>query len=173
MQLDKTKIELNRFAERVVKISKLNLGKSVRGRKIDASGRLRNSISHKVDGASVSFSFEDYGIYVDAGVVGKKKKILKDWNKSLFKRGSGYSAKFPNITEIKKWIKNKPIKSRSENGRFVKQNTDSLAFLIGRKIYNEGKQPTLFFSDAWSKEFDADKITVAFADDMEDYLNEN
>lgn len=48
--------------------------------------------------------------------------------------------KFPPLAAIKQWIKDKPILPReNENGKLPTE--DQLAFLIGRKIAQEGIQP--------------------------------
>ena len=177
-ELNKT---MNDFGSQVKRLAQINVGRSVNGRRIDTTGKLRKSIKYvikiKGDEVEVGFLMQDYGLYVDAGVVGKKKKILGKWNKSVFNRGSGYSSKFPDVGAIKKWINDKPIRMRNSTGQFVgktQKRIDTTAYLIGRKIYNEGLQPKLFFSDPFNKEYKSlpDDAVNAYANDLENNLKE-
>lgn len=169
---------LNTFGERVTKLARINLGRSNKGRRIDSSGKLRKSLGYKLDKNKndVTFSFQDYGIFVDAGVVGKKNRILKDWNKSLFKRGR-YRNKPPPFEAIRKWIDDKPIRPRNlSSGRFVVSKDtdikDRMAGAIRMSIYLKGKQPTLFFSNPFNDEFKKlpDDIAGAFGKDIDNDL---
>ena len=120
---------LQTFGKRVVKLAKIRIGRTTKGRRINATGKLKDSINFKVNKTKndVDFYFEDYGINVDAGVVGKKKRILKNWDKSIFKRGSGYSTKYPPVSKIRRWIDQKPIKPRNlSSGRFIKSSESSI-----------------------------------------------
>ena len=120
---------------------------------------------------------EGYGVLRDAGQLGHKKKILKGGNKSIFTpRGQGFTNKFPKVDAINKWIKEKPIRLRDlKTNQFVQstpKRLKSLSFLIGRKIFNEGIQPGLFFSDAWNKEFPTlpDNILKAMSNDIDEMI---
>ena len=157
-------------------LARLNIGAYKKGRRIDTTGKLRASIKYKQTKTGVDFFMEDYGKHVDAGVVGKKRRILKNWNKSVFNRGKGYNAKMPPVDKIKKWINDKPIRPRDlVTGRFV-QKTDKklnqMAFLMSRKIYLYGKQPTLFFSTPFTEEFAKlpDDVLNAFSDEIDKTL---
>lgn len=146
--------ELNKFGKVVVTKAK----KNIVDRKINSGGQLRKSISHKVNKqGDLEFYMEDYGVLRDAGQLGKKRKILKGWNKSVFiPRGQGFKNKFPKVDAIKKWVRTKPV-------RFGNMSLNSMAFLIGRKIFNEGIQPGLFFSDPFEEEykrFEKDVLTA-------------
>ncbi len=169
---------LDRFGQRVTKLAKLNLGAYKNGRRIDATGTLRKSVKYKVDKKKndVNFSFEEYGMSVDAGVMGSKnKRIMKGWDKSLFKRGT-YRSKKPPFSAIRKWIDDKPIKPRSlSSGRFIstKGNVkDKMAHAIRQSIFLNGKQPTLFFSNPFNDEFKKlpGDILGAFGKDIDNDL---
>ena len=172
---------LEAFSKQVTKLAKINVGASKKGRKIDSSGDLRKSIKYEVkvsdDSLDSTFSMEDYGVLRDAGQLGHKKKILKGGNKSIFlPRGKGFTSKFPKVSAIEEWVKKKPIRVRDlKTNQFVTatpQRLKSLSFLIGRKIFNEGIQPGLFFSDAWNKEYKdlPDKLIQAFSEDIEEII---
>lgn len=53
---------------------------------------------------------------------------------------------FPNIDAIKRWIINKPVLPTAYNGKIP--TTDTLAYLIGRKIERDGTTPTNALGDA-------------------------
>jgi len=159
------KIVLDEFGERVTKLARINVGatRTVNGkrRKIDNSGKLRNSIKYNVNvsksGKSFAFdiSMEDYGENVDKGR----------------KPGKGIP-----VNELLKWIKSKPIRVRDlKTNSFVKQTEsriNSLAFLINRKIKEKGIAATNFLSDPFSKEFKdlPDDVMGAFGLDVEQFL---
>jgi len=159
------KIVLDEFGERVTKLAKINVGatRTVNGkrRKIDNSGKLRNSIKYNASvsksGKSFQFdiSMEDYGENVDRGR----------------KPGKGIP-----VNELLKWIKSKPIRLRdTKTNSFVKQTEsriNSLAFLINRKIKEKGIAAANFLSDPFSKEFKnlPDDIIEAFGLDLETFI---
>ena len=135
---------LGKFGKDVTKDAKKNLSRNGS----NSTGKLNNSIEYKLKedakGFELSIWMEHYGMLLDAGQLGKKKKILKGWNKSIFiPRGKGFTTKYPNIGAIRNWIRQKPISSNL--------SLNSLSFLIARKIFNEGIQPRLFMSDAYNK----------------------
>jgi hypothetical protein len=56
--------------------------------------------------------------------------------------------KFPNITALTKWVKDKPIgQFRDSKGRFISR--DSQVYLIGRSIKEYGYGGTNFMEKAW------------------------
>lgn len=88
----------------------------------EASGKLVQSVDYevKVDGDSyiVGLNLEEYWYYVENG------------------RKAG---KFPPVGNIMRWIKMKPVLPRPlKNGKLPTEK--QLAFLIGRKIANEGTE---------------------------------
>ena len=166
---------LDKFGASVTKQAKINVGSSKNlngGKRIDSTGTLRKSLKYKVKetekGFILTFEMEDYGELRDSGQLGKNRKILKGWNKSIFKRGKGFTNLAPKVKAIDKWIKDKPIKARDKNGSFIPRfftisrgpnkgkqgdRLKTVSYLIGQKIQKEGIQPGLFFSSAWDKQF--------------------
>lgn len=100
---------------------------------VNSSNNLSNNIDVKVsesnDIIDVSIEMPEYGKFVDEGRKGKGP-----YDRKTYKRGGG----FPPIKAIKEWIKEKPISLKGG----VKLET--AAFLIGRKIYEEGIKPKPF-----------------------------
>ena len=121
--------------------------------------------------SAVTLEFEfggaaDYWAFVDEGVKG-----AGGFKGSGKMRGQGspfkFSTKMPPRQPLIDWIRNKPIKGRDKNGRFI--TNKSLGFLIQRAIYQRGLTRTQFFSKPFTQELDnqMESITEAFADDLE------
>ena len=119
----------------------------------NASGKLFDSIHHivEVNGTTIelSLSLEDYWKYVEEG------------------RGPG---KFPPLGKIEEWITVKPIAPYPDSrGRIP--STKQLAFLIGRKIANEGTEGKHLLENAleYTQEW-ISKIEEAIDKDITDGL---
>ena len=150
--------ELNKFAKYVISQSRANL---TRGKK-NGSKQLYNSLDYDLNVSKNSFGLEflmeDYGVFQDAGVSGKKKKYNTPYS---------YTDKMPPPSKMDKWIVKKGIAPKDENGKFIKRK--SLQFMIARSVFNTGIKPSLFFTKPFKKAFNnLDKdIVKAFALDME------
>jgi len=135
MQKDEVQKVLDRFKNHVVSIAKRNLTQS----KKNSSKKLYNSIKGEVkampNSISVQFSMEDYGVFQDAGVSGKKKKYNTPYS---------YKSKMPPSKAFDKWITRKGLAPRDKSGKFTSRK--SLAFLIARSVYRNGIKPSLFFT---------------------------
>lgn len=116
--------------------------------KIDRSGHLKRSIRFTIEGDNASnytiaFYIEEYGIFVNAGRMGRLKTFDDLPSKA--------TAKGAPVSYIRQWIETKPIRARDENGAFVKmtpKRLKAMSFLINRKIKFFGIEPTHFFDDA-------------------------
>lgn len=90
--------------------------------KVNATGSLGNNLSCFVqiegDIFELCISIQDYWKYIENG------------------RKEG---KFPNLNALIKWIQAKPILPRPYRGKLP--STETLAFLIGRKIQKDGIAP--------------------------------
>ena len=161
---------MDKFGRDVKRTARKHLQSSPRRMKykrINASRKLYNSVDFKINGDDMSFWFQDYGVDMDRGVMGNQRKILRFWNKSMFlPRGKGYSNRMPPVRSIKAWINYKSI---SYSG-----SIDSAAFAISKNIQQRGKQPTLWFTDAFEQYWDKfdDDMAEAFGKDIEDKLED-
>ena len=164
-------------------------GKSIlkRKKKTTSGNTLYNEFDYMVtaskDSVTLEFEFgnaDDYWMFVDEGVRGAggyKGRGKMRGGQTKFRFGSGKSKgtwKEFN-TSIKKWIANKPLRLRGSGGKFMKknkQNINSVAYLIQRAIYQRGLERTQFFSKPFTQQLkkQTDKITEAFADDIEAML---
>jgi hypothetical protein len=164
------------FADNVVRLSKINIGKTYTAynskgkpykKRIDSSGKLRKSIKAQVkqrnddtgqfEKARIVFSMLKYGIYVDKGR----------------KRGKGIP-----MQPLIDWINKKPLKIRDlETGSFIKKTESrvkGLAYVISRNAKRYGIPATNFFTDAYNsqeKKF-YDQLQEAIANDQLQYISQ-
>ena len=162
------------FADNVVRLAKINIGKTYtaknsRGKsykkRIDSSGKLRNSITSELNTRTedgrfskgfIIFKMLEYGLNVDKGRragKGVPPQVLVDW------------------------IKKKPLRIRDlETGSFVKQTESrvkGLAYVINRKIKKYGIPATNFFTDAYESQEDKfmAEMQEAIAQDNLEYIS--
>ena len=134
------------------------------------------NVKKEAKGVTLEFVFgkaKKYWQFVDEGVRGSGG--FKGSGRARGK-GSPFKFKKQNIKKgvVAKWIKNKPLKLRGADGKFLtktKENIESASFVIGRAIAQRGLERTQFFSKPYEQEIDEDVITRAFADDIEDELD--
>jgi len=161
---------LEEFGERVTRLAKINIGatrlvKNRKGntvkRKIDFSGKLRNSISYAVNVFKNSFGFyiemEDYGKDVDQG-----------------KKAGGAPASLP---RLENWIRKKPARLRDSKGSFIKMTdlrVKSFAKHISDTHQKYGTAATNFISEPFSAEFKKlpDELIEAFGLDVDKFLEQ-
>jgi hypothetical protein len=158
MQLKETKNILNKFAKYVIQQSRTNLTKG----KKNSSKSLYNSLDFKYKtvngGIGIQFLMDEYGLYQDKGVSGKKKKYNTPFS---------YKDKMPPSSALDKWSVRKGIAPRDKSGKFIPRK--SINFLIARSIYNKGIKPSLFFTKPFEKAYkDLPKDLVkGFINDIE------
>ena len=127
-------------------------------------------------GVTLEFVFgraKKYWQFVDEGVRGSGG--FKGSGKARGK-GSPFRFKKKNIKKgvVAKWIKNKPLRLRGADGKFLaktKANIESASFVIGRAIAQRGLERTQFFSRPYKEEVDSDIIEMAFGEDIENELD--
>lgn len=143
---------LNEFADRFIQNARDNL----QANGSNASNNLYDSFEKIIeigeDYYSVKISLADYWQYVNNG------------------RKPG---KFPPPPAIRNWIEVKPVNPYPlSNGKTP--SIEQLTFLIGRKIANEGIEPTNFFEPAKEqtlREFE-ERIAYAIEEDIGNYILE-
>ena len=158
MRLKQTKDILNKFAKYVIQQSRTNLSKN----KKNSSKSLYNSLDFKYKavngGTGIQFLMDEYGIYQDKGVSGKKKKYNTPFS---------YKDKMPPSSAFDKWAVRKGIAPRDKSGKFIPRK--SINFLIAKSIFNKGIKPSLFFTKPFEKAYkDLPKDLVkGFINDIE------
>lgn len=139
--------------EYAIRLRNLYQDKLIKGDKI-ATGDLMNNVEYIIEkdsrSVSVSLQLEDYWKFVEEG------------------RSPG---RFPPVDKILDWIRVKPIVPDENNGRLPTEN--QLAFLIGRKIAEEGIEGTHYLQESQEEvlaEFE-DKLSEAVGKDVDRYMD--
>lgn len=148
MKFTKTNKVIDDFNAKLTKEAKQNLSDN------KASGDLYNSlkiVEDKVNGGfTISVEMEDYGFYVDEGR----------------KPGKGIP-----VNDLKKWIVQKGLDKKDKSTRTAEQKINSLAYVINRKIREEGIKETNWLTEPLEDLFPkfAEDVTDAFGDDLIDF----
>ena len=175
--------ELKIFGKQVIKNAKKNLTKH----KIKDSS-LAKSLKFTVKEDVLTFSMNDYGVFVDAGVegVGGTKKYEngvelnspKRWKKKTVTNSKyKYRDKMPPVMAFNGFSIKKGIAPRNKKGQFMARK--SLLFAIAKSVYHTGLKTTDFFQDAFYDEIDnmsddlGDSLVVKIELALEDSLNNN
>tara|TARA_Y100001972_G_scaffold92506_1_gene113271 strand:- start:1684 stop:2262 length:579 start_codon:yes stop_codon:yes gene_type:complete len=176
MDFDNTIQAMQSMGFQVVKQGKRILRKK---KKRTKSAGLEKGFNYNVNksktGVELEFVFgkaKKYWQFVDEGVRGSGG--FKGSGKARGK-GSPFRFKKNNIKKgvVAKWIKNKPLRLRGSDGRFLsktKANIESASFVIGRAIAQRGLERTQFFSKPFKEEVDENIIATAFSKDLENEL---
>jgi hypothetical protein len=154
---------LKDYAKDAAKIYKYQI--SLGGK--NASRELIESVSSKIVVGSSSYevvlNLQKYWKYVEGGRKGKVSSPP----------GAVYKAAFPPVKAILDWILVKPILPRPDkDGNLEKFRPKSLAYLIGRKIEQEGIEPFPAL-DTTKEELDKmyhEKLSVALGHDISNYI---
>lgn len=161
--LDRTKEALEDFKKYVIQQSRTNLTKG----KKNVDKKLYNSLQGFVEkspaGFRLYFEMEDYGMFQDKGVSGKKRKYDTPFS---------YKNKKPPIGPLAQWAKKKNIRLRDEQGRFKKGNYNTIGFLISRSIFEKGLKPSLFFTKPFERAIKRlpEDLSNAFGDDIKNMI---
>lgn len=162
MTKSELQIELEKFRDQVIEEAKENLRRLGKD-----GGKLIDSIEGRVqaneNSFEMEFSMEDYGIFQDKGVSGKRKKYNTEFS---------YKDKMPPPRAFDKWIVRKGIAPRNK-GKFASRK--SLQFMIARGVYMNGIKPSLFFTKPFEKAFKKlpDTLVEAFGLDAVKLFNES
>ena len=160
--LNNTEEILNKFAKRVIQQSRTRLTKGKKNASKDLYNSLRYDLTTSAAAFILNFFMEEYGIYQDRGVSGKKRKYNTPFS---------YKDKMPPPKALDKWMVRRNIKgTRDAQGRFIKRK--SLQYLLARSIYNKGIKPSNFFSKSFEQAFDKlpEDMVKAYRLDLEEFL---
>tara|TARA_R100001244_G_C5165561_1_gene131401 strand:+ start:829 stop:1410 length:582 start_codon:yes stop_codon:yes gene_type:complete len=172
-----TKIEIDKFGARVLKLAIINLGatRTIDGKKrvTNQSGNLAKSLDYHVKqkrgkggmferGFDLEFtSSKDYASFIEQGVKGSES-TKPSASKSPFK----YKSKNLPKGVLADWIKNKPIRLRDKDGKFqtkTESRMKSLEFMLGRAIATKGISARHYLKDAVEKAIASDGGNVGVA----------
>lgn len=161
--LNRTKEALDDFKKYVIQQARTNLTKG----KKNVDKKLYNSLQGFLDesptGFRLYFEMEDYGMFQDKGVSGKKKKYDTPFS---------YKNKRPPIGPLAQWAKKKNIRLRDEQGKFKKGNYNTIGFLISKSIFEKGLKPSLFFTKPFERAIKRlpEDLQDAFGEDIKNML---
>lgn len=161
--LNRTKEALDDFKKYVIQQARTNLTKG----KKNVDKKLYNSLQGFLDespaGFRLYFEMEDYGMFQDKGVSGKKNKYDTPFS---------YKNKRPPIGPLAQWAKKKNIRLRDEQGRFKKGNYNTIGFLISKSIFEKGLKPSLFFTKPFERAIKRlpEDLQDAFGEDIKNML---
>jgi hypothetical protein len=160
--LNNTEEILNKFAKRVIQQSRTRLTKGKKNASKDLYNSLRYELTTSAAAFILNFFMQEYGIYQDRGVSGKKRKYNTPFS---------YKDKMPPPKALDKWMVRRNIKgTRDVQGRFIKRK--SLQYLLARSIYNKGIKPSNFFTKSFEQAFDKlpEDMVKAYRLDLEEFL---
>ena len=161
--LNRTKEALDDFKKYVIQQARTNLTKGKKNVDKKLYDSLQGFLDESPAGFRLYFEMEDYGMFQDKGVSGKKKKYDTPFN---------YTNKKPPIGPLAKWAKKKNIRLRDEQGRFKKGSYNTIGFLISRSIFEKGIKPSLFFTKPFERAIKRlpEDLAGAFGDDIKNML---
>lgn len=118
----------------------------------DDTGTLGNTLNYIVEDQDgiyeVSLQIQDYWKYLEEG------------------RSPG---KFPPISEIKNWVRTKPVLPRPYGGKLP--STDQLAYLVARKIHLQGTQGKRILEESLDELSAVALLDDAITKDLETQVN--
>ena len=167
--LNNVKDELNRFAKYVVSQSRANLTRGDKNVSKELWNSLQGNVKVSKNSFELTFLMEDYGVFQDKGVKGKKSSSKAP--NSPFRFGSGRGKKGGLTNGIDKWVRRRRFQFRDKKtGKFMSYQTT--AFLITRSIYNKGIKPSLFFTKPFEKAFKGlnEELVQAYMLDVEKFM---
>lgn len=159
----RTQKALEDFKKYVIQQARTNLTKG----KKNVDKKLYNSLQGFVEkspaGFRLYFEMEDYGMFQDKGVSGKKRKYDTPFS---------YKNKRPPIGPLAEWAKKRNIRLRDEKGRFKKGNYNTIGFLISKSIFEKGLKPSLFFTKPFERAFKRlpEDLASAFGEDINNII---
>lgn len=162
LNIKETQKALDRFRLHVIKESKKNLTNKQKNASKTLHSSIKGDVKASPNSIEVSFSMDKYGEFQDKGVSGKQKKYDTPFS---------YKSKMPPSKPFEKWAKQKGIKPRSKDGRFISYK--SLGYLISRSIFRKGIKPSLFFTKPFESAFKnlPQETIEAFALDVESFMD--
>jgi hypothetical protein len=170
--LEEIEKALSKFGRDVIKESKKNLAKN------NDTSNLAGSLGFesKVHANSFSFSFfmSEYGTYVDEGVRGASPSSVKNGKQKGGNSPYKFGSKKPPMQPLADWAKRKNIRLRDKKGKFAKGSYKTIGFILQKRIWAQGKKPTLFFTKPFQKHFDKlpDELLEKFGLDLDTFMEQ-
>ena len=142
---------LQKFGQYVVSNARENLVKDKKNTTKSLSDSIAFSLNSYTDSYVVEFLMDYYGIFVDKGVSGVKKKYNTPY--SYKSKGGKQGLKgMPPPKAFDKWTIMKGIAPRDAKGRFLPRK--SVNFAVARTVFEKGIKPSLFFTKPFNYAFE-------------------
>lgn len=152
--------EYAREAEEMYKYQ-LSLGNKTASRKLIDT--IKSNVVVGENAYEVTLTLQHYWKYIEGGRKGTESSPP----------GAKYKAAFPPVKAILDWILVKPVLPRpSADGKMEKLRPKSLAYLIGRKIEQEGIEPhpALKTTQEELMKMYRERLSAALGHDVENYI---
>lgn len=152
--------EYARAAEEMYKYQ-LSLGNKTASRKL--MDTIKSNVVVGENAYEVTLTLQHYWKYIEGGRKGTESSPP----------GAKYKAAFPPVKAILDWILVKPVLPRpSADGKMEKLRPKSLAYLIGRKIEEEGIEPhpALKTTQEELMKMYRERLSAALGHDVENYI---
>lgn len=152
--------EYAREAEEMYKYQ-LSLGNKTASRKL--MDTIKSNVVVGDNAYEVTLTLQHYWKYIEGGRKGTESSPP----------GAKYKAAFPPVKAILDWILVKPVLPRpSADGKMEKLRPKSLAYLIGRKIEEEGIEPhpALKTTQEELMKIYRERLSAALGHDVENYI---
>ena len=152
--------EYAREAEEMYKYQ-LSLGNKTASRKL--MDTIKSNVVVGDNAYEVTLTLQHYWKYIEGGRKGTESSPP----------GAKYKAAFPPVGAILDWILVKPVLPRpSADGKMEKLRPKSLAYLIGRKIEEEGIEPhpALKTTQEELMKIYRERLSAALGHDVENYI---
>ena len=152
--------EYAREAEEMYKYQ-LSLGNKTASRKL--MDTIKSNVVVGDNAYEVTLTLQHYWKYIEGGRKGTESSPP----------GAKYKAAFPPVDAILDWILVKPVLPRpSADGKMEKLRPKSLAYLIGRKIEEEGIEPhpALKTTQEELMKMYRERLSAALGHDVENYI---
>ena len=164
-----TQQALEDFKKYVIQQARTNLTKGKKNVDKNLYNSLQGFVENSPDGFTVYFEMEDYGMFQDQGVRGKKYYYA---DKATSGSPFSYKDKMPPIKPLAEWAKKRGLRLRDDKGKFKKGNYNTIGFLIARSIFEKGMKASLFFTKPFQRAFERlpEDLREAFGKDIEDKL---
>jgi hypothetical protein len=164
---------LNEFAKYVIQQSRSNLTWKNKNNQKKLYNSLDKQLHVYENSFRLTFSMEDYGMFVDQGVKGKSSSLKAPNSEFRFGNSTGIVG---GLTKgIDKWVRQKGIQFRQKEGKGVKGqflSYSQTSFLIRRSIWHKGIKPSLFFTKPFKKAFERlpNELVQSYGLDVEQFL---
>lgn len=167
--LDNTQQALEDFKKYVIQQARTNLTKGKKNVDKNLYNSLQGFVEKSPAGFRLYFEMEDYGMFQDQGVRGKKAYYA---DQATSGSPFSYKDKMPPIKPLAEWAKKRNIRLRDDKGKFKKGNYNTIGFLIARSIFEKGMKASLFFTKPFERAFKQlpEDLREAFGEDINKLL---